>query len=197
MIVVDDLHVLTEAERVEFHLGIWQCKQVLLACCHDEGYTAFLSPFAAAGRMTLVQNGVCRPHLKALGLPMLRFPGIFVEPLGSDVATPYTTSKTHEYQWAWQGRLGPILYDKSSGMRYDRTLLVPASAVKKIEKGGLCFFFYLTGRCAGCKRSHDHDHKLTVEEFDAIWHIARRGQCYTSQKRKPCTNELCIYGHKA
>ncbi|CAO2653439.1 Nn.00g028500.m01.CDS01 [Neocucurbitaria sp. VM-36] len=189
-------------ERVYFHSGIWQCKRVFLACCHDEGYATFLGQFVSTGKVTLLKNEVCHPKLEALGLPIVEFPGLFVQPvalqpLSPEVVTLSTGRKALQNPFALQSRLGPVLNDKKNGLRYDRPLNVKVDALKNVERIGLCFWFYLTGGCKGCDRVHDKERRLTVDDFDALWLVARRGECYKSQKRRVCNDMICIYGHKS
>lgn len=186
----------TFEERIEFHAGIWQCKQVFLACCHDEGYATFLGQFVSTSKLTLVKHTAFNAKFKTLGLPVVEFPGVFAgqsTPEGFDKCTGKTTLQN---PYALQWRLGPILVDKKSGLRYDRFISTKKDAVKKFEKLRLCFYFYLTGSCKGCDRKHALELKLTIDEFDALWQIARRGECYNSRKRKSCTDAFCFYGHK-
>jgi hypothetical protein len=183
-------------ERVEFHGRIWQCKQVFLACCHDEGYAVFLGQFVSNGKITLVKNRLCHPKIQALGFPVTEFPGVFADPLASEVVAMPTVKKAFQNPFAWQARLGPVFLDKRSGLRYDKSLKIEPEALKTMERSRLCFWFYLVGECKGCDRLHEAGRRLTTDEFDALWAISRRGECYKSRKGKPCDDGLCIYGHK-
>ena len=169
---------------------------MFLACCHDGGYATFLGQFVLTGKVTLVKNGMCHPKLEALGFPVAEFPGLFSEPLASEVVAMSTGKKAFQNPFALQGRLGPVLIDMRSKLRYDKPLSFKSDALKKMERSGLCFWFYLVGECKGCERIHELGRKLTVDEFDALWIIARRGECFTSRRRKPCDDALCVYGHK-
>jgi hypothetical protein len=144
----------------------------------------------------LVENGVCHPKLEALGLPKVSFPSIFVEPSASDVVSMSLGKAAHQNPYALQGRLGPVLFDKTSGLRCDRIISVKIDLLKKMDKAGLCYYFYLVGECKGCDRIHSLERKLTVAEFDALWTVARKGECYKSRKKNKCDDALCIYGHK-
>lgn len=104
--------------------------------------------------------------------------------------------KAFQNPFAMQARLKPVLIDKKRGLRYDRVLNVKPDLLKNVEKMGLCFWFYLVGACKGCDRVHDAGRVLTVDEFDVVWFIARKGECYNSRKKKVCNDALCIYGHK-
>lgn len=184
------------AERVEFHSRIWQCRQVFLACCHDEGYAVFLGQFVSMGKLTLVKNRTCHAKIQALGFPFVEFPGVFAEPLMSKIAAMPMAKLGFQNPFAWQARLAPILYDKKSGLRFDRPLKIEPEALKTMERSKFCFWFYLLGKCKGCDRLHEPERRLSTDEFDALWVISRRGECYKSRKKKACDDVLCIYGHK-
>ncbi|KAF2019711.1 hypothetical protein BU24DRAFT_419340 [Aaosphaeria arxii CBS 175.79] len=183
-------------ERVEFHSRIWQCKRVFLGCCHDAGYATFLGQFVSTGKITLLKDGVCHPKLEALGLPTVEFRGLFTGPVASGVSGASKGGKRFQNPFAWQMRLLPVRIDNKSGLRYDRPVTVTIEDVKRIEKMRLCHWFYLTGACKGCDRVHQVEQRLTTDEFDSLWTIARRGECYNSRKKKVCHDPLCIYGHK-
>ena len=169
---------------------------MFLACCHDGGYATFLGQFVSTGKITLVKNGACHPKLKALGFQVEEFPGLFSEPLVSENVVMSMGKKVFQNPFALQWRLGPVLIDKKSGLRYDKPFSFKPDVVKKMERLGLCFWFYLVGECKGCERIHELERRLTVDEFDALWIVARRGECFTSRRRKTCDDAVCIYGHK-
>jgi hypothetical protein len=174
---------------------------VFLACCHDEGYATFLGQFVSTGKVTLLKNEVCHPRLEALGLQIVELPGLFVQPVVlqpvvREIAALSMGRKALQNPFALQSRLGPVLIDNRNGMRYDRLLSVKGDTLKNVEKMGLCFWFYLIGGCKGCDRIHEVERRLTVDEFDGLWLVARRGECYKSKKRKACEDVTCIYGHK-
>lgn len=99
-------------------------------------------------------------------------------------------------------RLAPVLTDQN-GRRVDRSLKINMSVVERIKKGLLCYHFFLRGECVlpTCRRNHAH-RPLTDEEFDALWVLARQGQCYKSQKADrnagdDCSDAMCVYGHRS
>jgi hypothetical protein len=81
-------------------------------------------------------------------------------------------------------------------LRYDRPLSVKPDVLKTVEKMGLCFWFYLLGGCKGCDRVHEVERRLTIEEVDGLWLVARRGECYKKKKGRVCDDVTCIYGHR-
>lgn len=61
-----------------------RCKRIYFVACHDGGYFHDLKDFAGphttaqqAGRLVLVETTPAHPDLKALGLPMIQFQGLF------------------------------------------------------------------------------------------------------------------------
>lgn len=180
---------------MKFYVESWQCKQVLLACCYDSGYSAFLGQYAAesrfSDRITLVEGGFKMSRLKSTGLKSIRLGDIFTTT--EVVERPKSISST-KFPNARPERLGPIQLD-TQGKRVDRPLSVRAEVVRQFEKMNLCYGWFLRGECHQvCYRKHS-DQQLNDEEWDALWLVARRGRCYENQKNKICDNNRCIYGH--
>jgi len=188
------------ADKIAFHVESWQCQHLFVACCHDAGYAPQLSQFATSKKVTLVDAGLFHPRLASLGFPKIQFPGLFEEPMISEVVAMSNGKeqpmKQFQNPYALQARLQPVLSDTKTGTRYDRILNPKLELVKKMQGLGLCHYFYLAGECKGCEKTHKADRKLTVDEFDALWSISRRGQCYKNRKKQSCEDVLCIYGHR-
>ena len=143
--------------------------------------------------MTLVKSGVCRLNTDAIGLPVVQFSGLFTDAVVA--AGVGGGGKAHQNPFALQARLQPVAIGVC-GLRRDRPLFVNQNTMVEMQKTKLCHWFYLVGKCKGCDKIHDPSRKLSEEEFDALWLIARRGECYKSRKRQVCRDILCIYGHK-
>lgn len=122
---------------------------------------------------------------------------------GSKLAGPTqgTSYQRYRNRLAQSHRLAPVLKD-TSGCRVDRLLQVNDGVVKRLKELHLCYYLFLRGECSGnCDRNHQH-RALADNEFDALWSLARKGQCYQHQRAnreadKDCTDELCIYGHRS
>lgn len=203
----------------------------MVACGHDTGYAPFLGQFvgdkAVAERITLLEGSPFPVVIKNLGLKRTRFGTIFNEVMqsiaqagsaeiwGSNVVaangplavktggssgtiTPFTGYYNPRAQ---SDRLGPIMKDVSE-RRVDRPLQVNEAIVERIKKGDMCYYLFLRGECVTptCRRNHAH-RQLSIEEFDALWWLARwHGWCFKNQKAdrtgNDCSDPMCVYGHK-
>lgn len=197
-------------ESIKFFLESFQCKHLVLACGHDDGYAPWLGQFVGdkqvAERITLVEGSPFPAKMRNLGLKTTRFSEVFSEvaqsavvagnvwgqvvPLpmaetaaerGSNSKWKTTTGPPYHNPKSQCDRLGPILKDQG-GRRIDRPLQVNKAVVDRIKKGSLCYYFYLRGQCqTGCQRNHSH-RPLTDDEFDALWDLARQGRCSKSRR---------------
>jgi len=187
------------ADKIAFHVESWQCQHLFVACCHDAGYAPQLSQFATSKKLTLVDAGLFHPRLASLEFPKIHLPGLFEEPMISEVVAMANGKeqpvKPFRHPYALQARLKPVLIDKKTGTRYDKPLKPKPELVRKLQGLKLCYQYHLVGECKGCDKTHSVDRKLTPDEFDALWSITRRGQCYKDRK-KQCEDALCIYGHR-
>lgn len=184
----------------------------MLGCCHDAGYVPslgqFLSDKQVAGRITLVQGTPLPKSMRDLGLKTVELNSIFStltqgttsgEAMGQNVR-PMTSLTANGGPWAQAGRLGPVTMDQA-GRRMDRPLHVNVSTVERIKKEVLCYYFFLRGECVSAKCDRNHQYRpLADQEFDALWVLARQGQCYTNRRARnggrDCSDPKCIYGHR-
>ncbi|KAL8761918.1 MAG: hypothetical protein Q9194_007633 [Teloschistes cf. exilis] len=90
-------------------------------------------------------------------------------------------------------RLGPILKN-ANGHRIDRPLNVEPSLQQAMAKKNLCVWLFLKGHCDGCVRNHSHK-PLSEKEYEALWLVARQGQCFGYRKHRFCVDPGCVYGH--
>jgi hypothetical protein len=126
--------------------------------------------------------------------------------IGRPVATERRASevpyKSYHNRHAQFVRLGPVLRDPS-GHRVDKPLQVDEVVVDKIKKLCLCYYLFLRGECVSEKCDRNHAYRpLTDHEFDALWRLARQGQCFKSRKAIQnggidCSDNMCVYGHRS
>ncbi len=143
------------------------------------GRVAAVTAEAAATPLASRRNSIERPVAAAAAA-------------ASPPASPQT--RRHSPQ-AESNRLGPVLVGED-GRRIDRRLHVNTAIVEKLRKVSLCYHLFLRGECVmpKCPRTH-WVRQLTNEEFDALWWLARQGQCYTSMNGKECSDATCVYSH--
>jgi len=209
---------------LSFHIGNPQCEHILLACCHDAGYTPELREYAAqssyCSRVTLLLAGRVRSDMSTLGFRATRL----FEPLFSsnsspsipqalpngkarqlsvsniqqtvDLITAEASSQVKEKLVKNCGRLRPIRRN-SVGKRIDKDLSVDPRVLQDMRERNLCSWHYLRSDCqkSSCERNHNYPRPLSAEEYDAQWFIARQGGCYAQRKRGNCEDDLCMYGH--
>lgn len=189
----------------------------------------FLGDRQVAARITLVQGTPLPQSMKALGLKTIELSSIFStltqaamlgEAMGQNVRSMTmgfmpdprsalgrpkvmasgTSLAANGGSWAQAGRLGPVTTDQA-GRRMDRLLQVNVGIVERIKKEVLCYYFFLRGECVSAKCDRNHQYRpLTDQEFDALWVLARQGQCYVNRRArnggKDCVDPKCIYGHR-
>ncbi|KAF2452958.1 hypothetical protein BDY21DRAFT_148102 [Lineolata rhizophorae] len=211
-------------ENLRFHIDSWQCKHVVLGCCHDSGYAAFLGQFvanpAALNRISLLEGSTpCHPEIAKLALNQIGpFDTLFSTPpsrspklvtyakissggssgSSSGGSSPPSPTKSIVLRAAQTGRerFGPILRD-ANGRRRDRELKNPDPAVLgKLKSLNLCNWKFLRGNCdlESCTRNHNF-RDLTDAEGDALWYLARQGRCWKVRRGDDCDDPKCIYGH--
>lgn len=189
--------LISQVEAALFHCESWQCKSVLLGCCHDAGYAPFLSELASDGskasKITLLKSGDSSSVINHLGLSTTTFRGLFVSHESSHESS--NSPRMHVYPYAKIHPLEPIARNKL-GLRLDRPLEVIEAVVIRLRKADLCHWYFLVGQCRGCSRVHDPVRQLSTMEFEALWYIARQGECYNSRRKRPCDDVKCIYGHR-
>ncbi|KAI9811468.1 MAG: hypothetical protein M1827_005451 [Pycnora praestabilis] len=123
-------------ENLRMSLANWQCKHVVLGCCHDAGYAPFLEQFAAndadAERITLLEGTPVASKISALGFKRtVRMPSVFVaSPLS--VGSPALPSHS-SIRWARPNRLGPIKRN-NKGERVDERLDIDSSIMSMLRK---------------------------------------------------------------
>ncbi|KAL8946065.1 MAG: hypothetical protein Q9222_007490 [Ikaeria aurantiellina] len=196
----------------EFYITNMQCKHVFLGVSHDSGYVPFLESFAAdellQDRVTLLHG--CQVHyaIQNVGFKrQIHFDSVFGSGMASQSESesqrksstaggkenparrgPYTAPSVDSSQ------LGPVIKD-GTGRRVDKPLDVDQALVQTILKSNLCAWLFLKGFCKGCERNHAHM-PLNAKEYNALWFIARQGQCYAYRKSGRCDDATCVYGHK-
>lgn len=187
-----------------------QCEQVLLACCHDAGYAPALRQYAAnpshSKRVCLVSAGAVRAEVANLGFCVTNIfePLFWREVMWNRVhqqsreslpAVVLSPLRAAERMVENSDRLGPIKRNAAQ-KRVDKPLNVRQSTIQAIRKKDLCTWHYLRSDCTldSCKRNHTDSRPLSSEDFDALWWIARHGQCHTA-RRGSCEDDRCIYGH--
>lgn len=179
---------------------------MLLACCYDTGYKPFLAEFAGderlASRIKILQGGL--PSELKTDFETVRLDGIFVgeRSMESRVAPSgpkeFKPTCAGQYRHFRVGRFGPLVRD-GLGKRIDRALSVSQEVYDKMAKWGPCHqgpchWFYLKGGCFESSCSYDHTQvRLTDEEWDAVWVVARKGKC---KQGRNCGDPMCIYGHR-
>lgn len=197
---------------MKFYLESYQCKHLVLACGHDDGYAPWLGQFVGdkkvAGRITLVEGNPFPAKMRNLGLKTTQFPSIF------NNAVPQTPWKTPPRMQANSsgassqngsnaqpsgegaaevkspaGTNPTALSDRlgpvifdDSGRRIDKPLHVDKAALARIRKASLCYYYYLRGQCTTSCQRNHIYRTLTDEEFDALWDQARQGRCSRSRK---------------
>ena len=186
----------------------WQCKHVVLGCCHDSGYTSFLTDLVAnhgaQDRITLLSMQSISSKLSRLGLKNTRFGTVFAPSFSNGHPEPSIQThyqKTTESKMAksiampneQRHRFGPI-QRREDGTRTDRPLTIHPSVVQSVSGKNLCHWYYLRGECRGCSRNHTY-RALNDEEFDALWYLSRKARCFAFQKKKDCDDPECVYGH--
>jgi hypothetical protein len=205
----------TGTEALKFHVDNWQCRQILLGCCYDSGYTPFLGQFAAdarlSNRIALLQGGL--PSSKAKSdFKTVRFDNLFtgkhhpskqngkqspkqVNGVASGPKTP-GSGPPWVYRFAARERFGPVLRDEQ-GKRIDKILSISPEVAQRFEKRKMCYWFYLRGSCteSQCQNRHEQT-PLTNEEWDAVWWLSRKGHCYKAKRSNGfCENAMCTYSH--
>ena len=192
------------------YIDNFQCKHIVLGCCHDTGYVPFLEQFAAndsiCERITLLQGGTIERGIATLGFKRtLRLGTVFGSDEANDfvVATPPylpTTPSSLVSKPPYinpeidSERLGPVLRNEE-GQRIDKKLFVTDASVKAVRSGRLCHWFYLRGECTGCPRLHTLP-PLDLKTYNAVWFISRQALCNKIRKGKDCDDPKCIYGHR-
>lgn len=168
--------------------------------------TQFASVFNTAARPA-VSIGFPGPAwgrggvMSTVSAPLANQGGNVGRPMAIGWREPGTPFKGYNLQ-AQSDRLGPVLTD-ISGHRVDKPLQVNEVVVERIKKGKLCYYLFLRGECVSEKCDRNHVHRpLTDEEFDALWWLARQGQCFKSRKANrdggnDCSDEMCVYGHRS
>jgi hypothetical protein len=115
---------------------------------------------------------------------------------------PEILFKGHHNHQAQSDRLGPVVTN-TNGRRVDKPLQVDEVVVERLKRGVLCYYFFLRGECVSEKCARNHVHRpLMDNEFDALWWLARQGQCSKGRKANrdtgsDCSDEMCIYGHRS
>lgn len=187
-------------ECLRFFADSSQCKHILLACCHDSGYAAYLGQFVAdkstLERITLLVGSPAEPSIKKLGFRhVIQFHGVFTY-TGSQEGTYSSVQGGQVFSYMVPprqfARLGPIPANNSGG-RADPPLSVNPEVVDRMRRLNLCSWLFLRGECKGCSRHHRHS-PLSDVEFDALWYIARQGRCF-KDRREGCSDPKCIFGH--
>jgi len=89
------------------------------------------------------------------------------------------------------------LVRNQAGQRIDKELVVDINApyAEALRRSQLCSWYYLRGKCVGCKKVHSVS-ALNGRQFDCLWYFARQNLCHKIRKGKDCDDRLCIYGHK-
>lgn len=207
------------AECLNFFIGIWECKHIILGACHDSGYASFLGKFAGdvsiRDRITLLHGGVIHPRIAELGFrETLQLKSVFAPHKTSAVSKVFTNSKVSATRMslstsvaasltkgplnaaALSDRLGPVLRD-DTGKRVDKLLGVDPNTpyMNFLSQANLCGWYYLRGKCDGCDRNHVPP-PLKAREFDCLWFLTRHGLCFKIRKGKDCDDPKCIYGHE-
>jgi hypothetical protein len=180
------------------------------------------SPFPAAIRdlglkktqLTSVFNTVTQPAVST-GMPGPAWGrgSVISTPLtgrGAEVGRPMAIGrrvpeipfKGHHSRQAQSDRLGPVVTN-INGRRVDKPLHVDEVVVERIKRGALCYYLFLHGKCVSEKCDRNYTHRpLMDNEFDALWWLARQGQCYKSRKANrdsgsDCSDAMCVYGHRS
>ncbi|KAL8665392.1 MAG: hypothetical protein Q9202_002285 [Teloschistes flavicans] len=194
-----------------FHIASSRCKHVLLGISHDSGYVPFLSGFAGdvsfRDRITLLHGYQVSPAIQTLGFPRtVNFTSVFAPaPVVAlqtkmpqpQAATPKQSSRAAKGSFTSPNvdstKLKPIMTNES-GHRIDKPLQVDPSLQQAMARKNLCVWLFLKGHCSGCVRNHSH-RPLSEEEYDALWLVARQGQCFNHRRGKICLDPTCVYGH--
>ncbi|KAL8711232.1 MAG: hypothetical protein Q9220_004377 [cf. Caloplaca sp. 1 TL-2023] len=197
----------------EFYVTNMQCKHVVLGVSHDSGYVPFLESFVGDGslqdRVSLLHGHQVNSGIRNLGFKrQIQFDSVF--------ASGLVLQGQSDSQWKSNGvggsqsraskgpfvapsvdssKLGPIFKD-GEGRRMDRPLDVDQAVVRRLLKSNLCVWLFLKGICKGCERNHAHA-ALSAQEYDALWSIARQGQCFAYKKGGGCSDATCVYGHRS
>lgn len=206
-------------ECLNFFIGIWECKHVILGACHDSGYASFLGKFAGnvsiRDLITLLHSGVIHPRIAELGfVETLQLKSVFASqktsaapkvlanakgsasPVPPSASIAASSVKDHLNPAALTDRLGPVFRDHT-GKRVDKLLSVDPNTpyMHFLRQANLCTWYYLRGKCDSCGKNHVPP-PLNVREFDCLWFLARRGLCFKVRKGKDCDDPKCIYGHE-
>ena len=193
-------------ELFNFFLGVRQCQHIVLGCCQDSGYVAFLEQYAADEsvwkKVSLLEGSIVNPAMFALRFEnVLRLDSIFAQQQAeqSPVAAKRVTGQSgpiHKNDAIDPNRLGRVLWNEK-GERVDKTLNIdPDSGLLKALRGAnLCSWYYLRGECRGCDRNHNHP-PLTPREYEHLWYITRQNKCHKIKKGKACEDLKCVYGHQ-
>ena len=195
-----------------FFSDSWQCKHVVLACCHDAGFAPFLAQLvlnpSTIPKLSLLSNGECLPTIQHLGLPFVQTQDIFVNPdvkfpARTSTPTPAANSNTNDKQapavatnpFYKSYSLGSVLTNVS-GLRIDRPLEVDPSVVREVQASRLCNKYHLVGKCGRCPKKVHDSREISESEFNALWWLARSHECIASRKLIACEDVKCIFGHK-
>ena len=190
------------------------CQHILLGLCHDLGYVPFLREWEAPSpiwkRITLIKGGQLLLPMESLAFNKTTdIDSVFSSE--SDVALAeastlgaglpnklgirYTSPRVASHANNFQIKLGPIVRDKA-GNRIDREIKVNDKLLEAIKPARLCSWYYLRGECnMDCGKSHKYHKPLTDPEFNAVWWLARQGQCFRIKKGKDCDDDKCVYSH--
>jgi hypothetical protein len=81
--------------------------------------------------------------------------------------------------------------------RIDPRLSVPPDILDDMRVLNLCGWRFLRGEClrSTCRKNHDYDEILSDAEFDALWYLARQGECNNEKKFGMCRDKKCIFRH--
>lgn len=206
------------AEWLDFFVGNFQCKHIILGVCHDAGYGPYLGRFAADlsinDRITLLEGRYINRRIASLGFKKhLKLDTVFTA--NNVVAIPALPStSTSPPAAARQSSATPVLRNPAdlsnrleiilneAGQRVDKTLSVHTASpyLNILRQNKLCGWYYLRGECKGPENNCGMNHApppLNAREFDCLWYLARQGMCYKVRKGKDvCVDPKCIYGHE-
>lgn len=196
------------SECLNFFVGNLQCKHIVLGVCHDGGYKPYLESFASdplkRDRITLLEGAAIYRSIAAIGFPRtLRLDTVFAPhiapapPVLSSTPAGPSSARVFINPSPLSERLGPVLRT-GYGQRVDKMLDVDISSpyIDALRRAKLCQWYYLRGKCEGCKNNHVAP-PLSAREFDCLWYMARQGLCYKMRKGNSCGDALCVYGHEA
>lgn len=205
--------------ELNFHLKNENCKMVMLAASHDNGYARVLSSILADGveveRVVLLEGGRVGKEFQGLPFRRVKLGGVFREGYPSQNTSgagsgggqghnafrqknlpegpppPYTTPPT------------PVPPSQPKQGKKDRTIYpapIPRPSVALLHRVGAikpapCYIHYLAPwACpSGQKCTYNHTYQFSQEEFSALKFLAQGGRC---KDGIACKNIKCFYGHR-